>query len=81
VNLKNSEYYIYNKQYTKEEYAKEVSILLENIKIGFNGFLEFPKKFMISNRSENITGNYIYDSKNISDSYEMYNAEDCKYCF
>ncbi|MFA5917624.1 MAG: hypothetical protein WC850_05325 [Candidatus Gracilibacteria bacterium] len=81
ANLSNSEYQIYNKQYTKEEYIKELTKILETKKIKFNNFLEYPKKFMITNRSENVTGNYIYDSKNVSNSYEIYNAEDCKYCF
>ncbi len=81
ANLSNAEYQIYNKQYTKEEYGKELTKILGSKKIKFNNFLEYPKKFMITNRSENVTGNYIYDSKNIANSYEIYNAEDCKYCF
>ena len=81
VNLRNKQYYIFNKGYSKEDYQKEVSRILLNRKMDFNKSLDCAKKFMISKNSENVAWNYIYDSKNIQSSYELYNSEDCKYCF
>ncbi|EKE29817.1 MAG: hypothetical protein ACD_2C00091G0003 [uncultured bacterium (gcode 4)] len=80
VNLRNKEYHIFNKAYSKEEYMLEIARLCRE-KIDFNRSLDYPKKSMISLNSENISWNYIYDSKNIESSYEIYNSENCKYCF
>ncbi|EKE27951.1 MAG: hypothetical protein ACD_3C00122G0001, partial [uncultured bacterium (gcode 4)] len=81
VNLRNKEYHIFNKSFSKEDYKLEISKILSERKIDFNVSLDYPKKSMISLNSENVSWNYIYDSKNIENSYEIYNSENCKYCF
>ncbi len=81
VNLRNAEYHINNTKFSQEDYQKELSKIKNDFKYDFNKSIKHPKKFMISKNTENVTWNYIYDSKNVTDSYEIYNSEDCKYCF
>ncbi len=87
-NLTRKEYYIFNKPYSKEEYFKT----LQSLQLGKNSLvkeqsnkfqahkLQFPQKFRHSINTENCSGDYIYDSKNCSDSYNIGQAEDLKYC-
>ena len=43
--------------------------------------LEIPVKYFWDKNSENCSGNYIVNSKNIQNCYNMRNAEDCRFCF
>lgn len=85
VGLKNAEYYILNKKYSKEEYLQKkaelqkenyASLLPELQKL----FATFPNKFFHGEQNENVTGDYINSSKNCQYSFDIFNAEDCKYC-
>jgi hypothetical protein len=42
--------------------------------------LHHPRKAFIGEQNENVTGNYIYESKDCFDSYEIRGCRDCKYC-
>ena len=88
VNLKNKSYCIFNEQYTKEEYLKILNDLSLDtyqgqklIKEKSESFwLKNPKKYYRGNALNlNVTGDYIYESKNTKESYLITGAEDCKY--
>lgn len=88
VNLRNKKYHIFNKPYSKEEYEKKikefnlhsyksVSKLWEK---AMDFWLQFPIKFYIGTHNENITGNYVSHSKNVSYGHLVRNSENMKYC-
>ncbi len=88
VNLRHKKYHIFNKQYTKEEYLKKLkefnhgsykSILSLNKKAR-NFWLGYPVKYMHGRKNVNVTGEDIYNSKNVFDSYGIKDCEDMKYC-
>lgn len=88
VNLKNKNYYIFNKPYEKEKFFKK----LEELSLDtYNGqqemkekaekfWLKFPKRFYHGDsQSKNVSGENIYQSKNIKDGFQVSCAEDCAY--
>ncbi len=85
VGLENQKYMIFNKQSTKEEYEKVVQNFLEwdeNVKknlISKYLNLKWTEKKNHIRNSENATGEYISDSTNIKDSYEIYDAKNVSY--
>ena len=88
INLRNKQYCIFNEQKTKEEYFEELKKydlksrdVIENLKKKTQEFfLKYPRKHMTGKGSTNITGEYIYWSKNVRQSYELLGVEDSKYC-
>jgi len=88
-NLRNKEYCIRNKQYTKESYLKEFQKL--NLKSRnsraplLKEFEEIRKraiyKFGNINKILNSTGNNLLSAKNCKNCFEAYNIEDSGYCF
>lgn len=87
TNLQNKKYYIFNKLCTKDEYEK----LRTEMRTGsFEKFEEYKAQFADLKRNmvvkcyygtqnENVTGNYINNSKNTFDSYECVDCEDVRY--
>jgi len=88
VSLRNKQYYIFNKPYTKQEYQAAV----EGFAFGsfrsctalnarFDEFaLQFPKKFAFVTKTENVTGDVIENAKNCLHCFEIKaGAENCKY--
>ena len=82
VNMQNQQYCIFNTQYTKEEYA----IKLESIQVGwynntdFSEYIQtFPQRHLKIIGSENVSGNMIYNSHNVRESFEVYDAENIYY--
>jgi len=87
INLRNKSYYIFNKPYRKEEYYKT----LEKFNLGsFKAFeqkrkeseeffLQIPRNFMHGRKNERALGDYIYESKNVSDSFVVGRGENCRY--
>ena len=88
VNLRNKSYHIFNKAYSKEAYTKEIKkfnigshIFIEKMKKQIEEFqLKFPVKYVEGNRNNNVSGDQIYQSRNVHESFEMYGVEDSKYC-
>jgi hypothetical protein len=89
ANLVNKSYYIWNKQYSKEDYINEIKKL--NI-MSFQNFQFLKEKFLkeiyldVIHRYSNIflsincTGDNILNSKNIKNSFDIYQSiEDSKY--
>jgi hypothetical protein len=88
VNLRNKSYCWFNEQLTPEQYnqkLKEVLGSYEKMEEAKNKFIEFSLKFP---RRENnnlkvvdSTGDYLFECKNVKDSFEITNGENCKYAF
>lgn len=87
INLKNKSHYFMNKPCTKEEYEKKIAELhLENKHqrdVVWSRFVEFtktqPHKYANIMKSENCTGDFIINSKNCAECYDMSESEDCRY--
>ena len=85
--LRNKSYYIFNKPYTKEEYKKK----LEEMKLdSFSGiekafgvvmseWKKYPVKYQHSVQANGCTGDYIYNSAKIRNSFFVGNSENCAY--
>ena len=88
VNLNKKKYCIFNKQYSKEEYQKifkeydfGTTENLEKFRKSAMAFLlTQPRKQFNDRNSHNTTGEYVYNSKNVHDSYMVRKAKDCRYC-
>jgi hypothetical protein len=82
VGLNRKEYCIFNKQYFKEEYERIVNSMdlkdseqLNEILHKFNQLKRtVPRRSYIGVQNEDVSGNYIFNSKN---AHEVYNAERC----
>jgi len=88
ANLRKSSYCIFNKQYTKEEYEKEikemrldtVSGLKEAHKLSRNFWYTQPTKCHQGLKNVNSTGSYVTNCKNVNDSYLIRESENLRYC-
>ncbi|MBI3335493.1 MAG: hypothetical protein HY001_03265 [Candidatus Portnoybacteria bacterium] len=88
VNLKNKSYWIFNKPYQKEEYAKKLKEFrldsfkeVERLKEEIHNFWKTqPHKFFHGRRNTNVSGDYIEESKNAYFVYQVYGAENVKFC-
>ena len=88
VNLRNCSYQIFNVQYSKEGYFKKLKELKpesykEQQKIKGQAeifWMEAPKREYHGNSlNKNVTGEYVYESKNTHDSYLVTSAEDSRF--
>ncbi|MEK7616363.1 MAG: hypothetical protein AAB420_04120 [Patescibacteria group bacterium] len=79
VNLRNKSYCVLNVQYTKEEYKEKIKEFtiekFEELK------RSLPVPALVTRQSTNVTGNWIDNSKNIFQSYNVLEVEDARYCF
>ncbi|MCC6323583.1 hypothetical protein IT400_02195 [Candidatus Nomurabacteria bacterium] len=75
--LRKKSYYIFNQSFTREAYFEEIKkyniasyTSVEQIKKEFDNFvLNFSNRFYEGVRNVQVTGNYIYNSKNTRDSF------------
>jgi hypothetical protein len=87
VNLRNKQYYIWNKLVSKEEYEKFIkSVRLDTwsgVQAMRKKFEEFiltqPRKYAEIVNAPNSTGNYMKDVKNCKACFHAYDAEDSAY--
>ncbi len=87
VNLRNKEYYLFNKPSTKEQYEQTMKKLagsFEKYQEALRRFQELKKDFPIrkgSNivASENCTGDSIYHSQNVHHGFDIFTSKDCAY--
>ncbi len=87
TNLRNRKYHIFNKSYSKEDYAKEIATFGLSSRAGIAECmkrtqalsLSFPRKFMHGRHNVNVSGDYVNYSKNTHDAYIALGAEDCRY--
>ncbi|MCX6723264.1 MAG: hypothetical protein NT094_04365, partial [Candidatus Staskawiczbacteria bacterium] len=87
INLRNKQYYILNQPYTEEEYVEKIKEFnfgsLKDIndfkKRVQEFFLTQPRKQFHGRRNLDVSGDYIFNSKNVHNSYQVGNAENIKY--
>ncbi len=87
VNLRNKSYCIFNEQYDKESYKKEVEKMRLDTFLGCKEVQEkarafwkkFPKKYYQGIKNVNSTGVYVTQSKNVKDSFLVFGGEDLRY--
>jgi len=87
INLRNQDYHILNKPCTKEEYEQTMKDLKGSYRVQqelLEKFEELKKQHLVRKSrntiaSENVSGNNIYNSKNVNIGFEVYNSEDCSY--
>ncbi len=82
TNLNNKQYCIFNKQYTKEEYNKNIEALLkkydiQQIQVFFSKNIN---KYADIKNSENVSWNNIHNAKNTHSSFDVGDVEDIAYC-
>lgn len=89
VNLRGSSYCIFNVQYSKEEYHKKLnefhfeswSSLHEFQKQAEAFWLTKPhREYQGNSMNVNVTGEYVFGSKNSEGMYIANGAEDCRWC-
>ncbi len=88
INLRNKKYCIFNQQYSKEEYRSKFG----EFRTGSHEFVErmkgqmrnfytsYPQKFMEGLQNVNCSGDSIFNSRNVRDSYEVSGGEYCRHC-
>jgi len=87
VNLRNKHYYIFNKPYSPEEYKKKMAEYnlgsfqsVTKLREEARAFWQtFPVKYMHGSSNNNVSGDYIYNSKNVKEGYIVLNGEDLKF--
>ena len=88
INLRNKSYCIFNEQYTKEEYKKEVARYdfgsykgLSEFRKKFSEFIkQYPRRYGFIQKSVNSVGDNILNSKNVYMGFDIYGGvEDCRY--
>lgn len=88
INLRSKKYHIFDEPYTKEEYQnkiKELSLnsyqkIKELRKKVTDLWQKFPQKYIHERHNSNISGDYIYNSKNVHDSFIVADTEDSRFC-
>lgn len=89
VNLRGVKYQIFNEQYSKEKYFEKLKELKLDTRAGIKKIKEeaeafskkFPYRFYTGNSLNlNVTGEYVYWSKNSKELYNVGGGENCKYC-
>jgi hypothetical protein len=89
TNLRNKNYCIFDQQYSKEEYLNKIKELeiydRENIKEIKKEVkkmqLNHINPYMVEHHSENVSGSWVENSKNIKSAFNCNNVEDGKYLF
>ena len=87
-NLRNKQYYFFNKAYSKEEYEKLLVeygfssyAKLKNIKDeALKNWTKFPVKYFHGRHNVNVSGDYIFNAKNTRDSFIANNIENSRFC-
>lgn len=82
--LRHKQYVFLNEQLTPEAYAEKIKDLQTGDYATVQRYLKqyeelkkaYPKKYLLGARNEDVTGNIIFDSKNLVDSYHALHCED-----
>ncbi len=87
VNLVNKSYHIGNKPCTKDEFEREWNAILTSRSAfaSARSALEalafsLPHKSMVGFSNENVSGDHMRGCRNVSESFDVTDDEDCKYC-
>ncbi len=86
-NLRNKEYFVENKQVSKESFEQFRSMLRAHsaVRSAMERFqalkLEYPQKFMHGVQNENVLGDYLVQCKNVYRCFDSESAWDCRYLY
>lgn len=88
VNLRNKQYHIFNKPYSKEEYLKLARecqptsrMQIEKIWEQASGLWQRqPNKYIHEYLTNNVSGDYISNSRNVRDSFIVQDMENARFC-
>lgn len=88
-NIVQKEYCVFNKQLTKVQYNTLMESIdlgkwsnVQNIQKEFLSFaIQLPNKNLKNIKTENCSGDYLKNSKNVMLSYDIYDGQDLKYCY
>ena len=86
-NLRNQSYNVFNKQVSKEEFVRIRDSVLSSHTTLEKRFLEFQKsvrektihKYMVGDHNSNVSGDFIYNAKNVHASFFVEGGENDKY--
>ncbi len=88
VNMRHGSYCFLNEQLPKEEYERNVEEIrgsyakTEEFRKKFEAFsLQFPRKENNNFKTVDSTGDYLFESKNLRDAFEVTRGEDSRYLF
>lgn len=87
IGLRHKHYHVNNEPVTKEEYERVVKKYdTKSYKAQMQAqheceqfFVKHPRKYMHGSSNENVEGDYIYQSKDVKESFLVKKAEHCKY--
>ena len=88
VNLRQASYCYFNDKFSKDDYYKKISefklgsySVVQDLKKKANEFwLKFPNKYIHGVKNLNSSGDYIFNSKFVKNSFVVLESEYCKYC-
>ena len=88
VGLRQKKYCMFNEQLTKEEYETRIKDFnfsnrqhLATAQKRFDSLkTNHPRKAFIGEQNDNVFGNYIYESKDCHNCYNIRKCRDCSYC-
>lgn len=88
ANLRRKSYHVFNEPVTKEEYEKKIKefrldsfAAIEELKKQVRNFWRnSPHKFMRGTHNVNVSGDYVFESKNAHFMYQASYVEDGKFC-
>lgn len=89
VNLSHKQYCILNKQYSKADYEKVLKQLDISTEAGLQKVwqkfselkMQAKQRYYIGTNNEDVSGNYIFNSKNCHESYGLGECRDVKYSY
>ena len=88
ANLRGASYHIFNEKYSKEEYEEKLKELGIETRGGLDDLKKKSEEFWLTkpfreysgnSLNLNVTGEYVYESKNSKEMYLCSGAEDCKW--
>ncbi|PIR86934.1 MAG: hypothetical protein COU11_02875 [Candidatus Harrisonbacteria bacterium CG10_big_fil_rev_8_21_14_0_10_49_15] len=87
INLRHKKYHIFNQPYTKYEYQKKIKEFALHTDTGLQSakqaahefWLRNPLRYMSGALNEQVTGEYIWESKNVKNSYQIVKGENVRY--
>ena len=88
VGLRNKSYHFFNERLSKEDYVRKLTELnlgsaqsFSKAEIRARDFwLKFPRKYLHGRQNVDVSGDYIYESKNAKQCYRVFRCEDVKFC-
>lgn len=81
MNLRNKNYYIFNEPYSREDYAAEIAKIKSQMTIekAQEFWLKHPVKYIHGRQNVNVSGDYIYNSKDTRNTYIATGAQNVRY--